>query len=594
MLNRLSNEPVIFMFRKMWAFADGLKLQIIVMWVLAVIARLIWMSPPLIFAAFLNELQNNGVTHSNIYYLLGLLVAIFATDVSGWFFHGPSRVMERSIGYKIDRAYKKYLYNAVMSLPLAWHTDHDSGDTIDKVNKATNSVYDFAKSTFILVGILVRIIASTIVLAYFNIYISVIALIIMLIAIYVLIKFDEVIGPQYKELNIFDNKAQAKVYDALSNVTTIKVLSIEKPILEGIKNTWYASYDKYIHVYKLVEWKWFAGGAFFDFLVLAPVVFYVYYNFSMGNAILVGTVSALYMYLKDYTEVYYNIAGRYDEISIQKSRVYGVKEVEDTFAKLSKVKKKNFANWKNILIKNINFKYDENTDDNSLKIENLNIKKGEKIAIIGESGSGKSTLLKVIHGMYEKAIAEVEIDKKTIKTNFQNLNINSTLVPQEPEVFSASIKENITLLTNFTEQEIEKASRISEFHEVALELPKGYDSVVNEKGVNLSGGQKQRLALSRALLFSKDKEIILLDESTSSVDPINEVKIYKNIFENFPGVTVLASIHKMNLLKYFDRIIILEKGKIKEIGTFQYLLDNNEDFKQSWNEFVLSSSEVIS
>jgi ABC-type bacteriocin/lantibiotic exporter with double-glycine peptidase domain len=271
---------------------------------------------------------------------------------------------------------------------------------------------------------------------------------------------------------------------------------------------------------------------------------------------------------------------------LQKSRVLGVEEIERNFASLSKVKKKNFKDWEKVVIEKLKFKYDESFEADSLNITNFEFKKGEKIALIGESGSGKSTLLKVIHGMYEKASAKVNIDGKTLETNFQDVNLHSTLVPQEPEVFSASIKENITLLTNFSDEEVLRATTMAEFHDVAEELPNKYDSVVNEKGVNLSGGQKQRLALSRALLFSKDKEVILLDESTSSVDPINEVKIYKNIFENFQGVTFLASIHKMNLLKYFDRIVILHKGEIKIEGSFEFVLEHDEDFRKTWEEFV--------
>jgi ATP-binding cassette, subfamily B, bacterial len=119
-----------------------------------------------------------------------------------------------------------------------------------------------------------------------------------------------------------------------------------------------------------------------------------------------------------------------------------------------------------------------------------------------------------------------------------------------------------------------------------LNLPKGLDSVINEKGVNLSGGQKQRLALTRALLFSKNKEIILLDESTSSVDPENEYDIYQNIWQSYKDKTIVASIHKMNLLKLFDRIIIFDRGKIIDEGRFSTLLATNKNFQVMWQDFI--------
>jgi ABC-type multidrug transport system fused ATPase/permease subunit len=543
-------------------------------------------APPAVFAYLLNEIQKNGATESNLYFLVGILVSIFSLAVGGWFFHAPSRIMERSIGYKVDRYFKKYLYNAVFHLPLTWHTDHDSGDTIDKINKATDSMFQFSRGTFIVLNVIIKIIATTAILIYFSLWMAVIAWIFFIITLTVIIKFDNILSPQYKELNVMDNKAQAKVYDGVSNITTVKVLSIEPQILEGIKGSWWLSYKMYMKNKILVECKWFSGSVFFDLLIFLPIIFYIVYNVKIGGVILVGTISAMYMYLKDFQDVYYNIAGSYDDISIQKSRILGVKEIEDNYKKISKVKKKNFKGWEVLRVENLKFKYDENLESHSLDIENLEVRKGEKIALIGESGSGKSTILKVLHGMYERASANVEVGGKSFKTNFVDMNLYSTLVPQEPEVFSASIKENITLLLNFSDNEIESATKMAEFYDVAQGLPKGFDSVVNEKGVNLSGGQKQRLALSRALLFSAEKEIILLDESTSSVDPVNEVKIYKNIFENFPGVTILASIHKMNLLKYFDRIIILENGKIKIHGTFDYLLVHDSEFRLAWDEFV--------
>jgi len=188
--------------------------------------------------------------------------------------------------------------------------------------------------------------------------------------------------------------------------------------------------------------------------------------------------------------------------------------------------------------------------------------------------------------MYENVEARISIDDKEIKkTDLAHIDLASTLVPQEPEVFSASILENLTLLIEFSDEEIQKAIEIAMFTDVVENLPKKLASVINEKGVNLSGGQKQRLALARALLFSAGKKLILLDESTSSVDPINEVKIYQNIFENFKDSTILASIHKMNLLKYFDRILIMESGKIVDQGSFDYLLANNIDFRNSWEEY---------
>ena len=182
------------------------------------------------------------------------------------------------------------------------------------------------------------------------------------------------------------------------------------------------------------------------------------------------------------------------------------------------------------------------------------------------------------------------VDGVKLRKGLHEVDLGTTLVPQEPELFSASIRENITLGIDASSDEILSVTNMAEFTNVYRGLPKGLESKVNEKGVNLSGGQKQRLALARALFFAKDKSIILLDESTSSVDPVNEKKIYQNIFKAFKDKTILASIHKYNLLDQFDRIVMFDEGKIVADGSLPDLLKTNKQFYDSWKSYQDSLS----
>ncbi len=244
-IEKIKQEPIVFMFRKMWEFKEDLRNKILLMWLLSMSSRLVWMIPAFVFGLLINEVSKGNIGE-NLTKIYSLLLALFTAPVVGWLLHGPSRVMERSIGYKLDRHYKSYLYNAVLALPLTWHTDHDSGDTIDRVNKATDSVFQFGRSTSMITSVFIRITGITIILIYFNFYVALLALFFLIIGIYVLLKFDKKLVPQYKEINEFDNKASAKVFDALSNVTTVKVLGIEKPILLGVKNSWWQNYGLYM------------------------------------------------------------------------------------------------------------------------------------------------------------------------------------------------------------------------------------------------------------------------------------------------------------------------------------------------------------
>jgi ABC-type multidrug transport system fused ATPase/permease subunit len=170
-------------------------------------------------------------------------------------------------------------------------------------------------------------------------------------------------------------------------------------------------------------------------------------------------------------------------------------------------------------------------------------------------------------------------------SGFEKISDSISLIPQDPEIFNATIRENITIGIDYNDREIKKLTNIARFTEVVDRLPKGLESSIVEKGVNLSGGEKQRLALSRGLLVSKDKDIILLDELTSSIDFHNELAIYQNIFQTFKKQTIISAVHRLHLLRLFDTIHFFKEGKIIASGSFKELQTTSPQFKQLWDSY---------
>ena len=170
--------------------------------------------------------------------------------------------------------------------------------------------------------------------------------------------------------------------------------------------------------------------------------------------------------------------------------------------------------------------------------------------------------------------------RERAKRAFIVISDSISLIPQDPEIFSTTIRENITLGVDYTDEEIQIFTDMASFTDVVLRLPKGLESNIVEKGVNLSGGEKQRLALARGLLASQDKDIILLDEPTSSVDFHNELQIYENIFSSLPDKTIISSIHRLHLLSLFDTIFFFKDGKIIAQGNLAQLKKSSTDFKK--------------
>lgn len=592
MLNQKSvNESSLFLLKKLWQFAGDKRNKIIIYVSMFIIANCILLLGPIIFGALIGEIQRNGLNVNNVSYVLLLLLAMFGKEFFFFTLHGPARLIERMVAFSTMLNYRRHLLSGILDLRLSWHNEHDSGDTIDKVNKAGEGLFEFGQNVFQIIEIIVKLLGTSLVLLFFSPLIGSLVFICAVISLFVVFQFDKRLVPQYRRLNEFDNKSSAAVFDALSNVTTVKILHIESSVLKGVLARYAAPRTLYRANAVLNEAKWFTGLMLFQAIALVPLGFYIYSKVHMGVVVDAGVLSTLFLYLSELMFVFFRFGSFYEQITVHKNRVANAESLENAFlTRNSLVRTDIKSDWKKLAVNSLSFKYDDESALFNLNRLSFHIKQGERVAVIGESGSGKTTFLKVLHGVYPKASGQLILDdKEPISTSFADIDLKTMLVPQEPEIFSSTIRENITLGIDYDDTKVMQAAQLAAFDIVIMELPKGLDSVINEKGVNLSGGQKQRLALTRALLFAKSKEIILLDESTSSVDPENEFVIYQNIWEAFSGKSIIASIHKMNLLKLFDRIVMFENGRIVDEGTFRELLQKNEHFKAMWDDFIAHS-----
>lgn len=229
--------------------------------------------------------------------------------------------------------------------------------------------------------------------------------------------------------------------------------------------------------------------------------------------------------------------------------------------------------------KDVTFKYEENTVFDAF---NLSIKAGERIGLVGSSGAGKTTFVSLLLRQHDVHGGSICIDGQDIATVTQDsLREHIAVVPQEPMLFHRSIKENIAYGNpHATDEEIIEVAKKAQAHDFISVLPKGYDTLVGERGVKLSGGQKQRVAIARAMI--KNAPILVLDEATSALDSESEVAIQKALHELMEGKTVIAIAHRLSTLREMDRIIVLEKGVVIEEGTHQELVKKKGVYARLW------------
>ena len=224
-------------------------------------------------------------------------------------------------------------------------------------------------------------------------------------------------------------------------------------------------------------------------------------------------------------------------------------------------------------IQNINFHY-PSIPSNVLTDVTLHIKAGEKIAIVGPSGSGKTSLFKLIQRFYDPQSGSISFDGVDIK-QFKLADLRQLIgvVPQDISIFSENALENIRYgKENANDEEVIQASKLASVDEFITRLPDGYQTYLGDRGVRLSGGQKQRIAIARALL--KDPPILLLDEATSSLDAESERLVQQALEVAMKGRTTIVIAHRLATVKKADRIVVIENGRIVEIGDHASLVNN--------------------
>ncbi|PSB62731.1 peptidase C39, partial [filamentous cyanobacterium CCP1] len=220
----------------------------------------------------------------------------------------------------------------------------------------------------------------------------------------------------------------------------------------------------------------------------------------------------------------------------------------------------------------VTFRYDEDSDQNTLQNISFKVEPGQTIAIVGRSGSGKSTLVKLIQGLYHPTQGRVYVDGHDIRhVSPQSLRSQLGVVPQECFLFSGTITENITLhRPDYSLEEVVEVAKLAEAHTFVQSMPLGYNTKVGEHGSSLSGGQRQRIAIARALLGSP--RILVLDEATSSLDTESERRFQHNLAQISRDRTTFIIAHRLSTVRNADCILVIDRGILVEQGNHQALM----------------------
>jgi ATP-binding cassette subfamily B protein len=396
--------------------------------------------------------------------------------------------------------------------------------------------------------------------------------------------YSFIILNKQKKYNILANKAvdyeKANLADIFTNIETVKYFGKEKKV-----KSFFAKIVKATAQAKTKQWhyyRWFDAG---HALILAIGFFFLMYfptiKFINGD-MTIGTLVFIYA-------VYGQIVGPLFNFVHGVRNFYHAMADFDELFKYDKVKndiedKKNAPNLRvkhgNIEFKDITFAYSKRK---ILKDFNLKIKPGERIALVGHSGCGKTTLMKLLYRLYDTDQGQILVDGKNIKEFKQeSLRSELSIVPQECILFDDTIFNNILFSrASAKKDEVLKAIKFAQLDRIIKTFPEKEKTIVGERGIKLSGGEKQRVSIARAILANK--KIIVLDEATSSLDSETEYEIQRSLEKLLKNRTSIIIAHRLSTIMNADRIIVMDKGKIVQIGDHNTLIKKQGQYKKLWN-----------
>ena len=369
-----------------------------------------------------------------------------------------------------------------------------------------------------------------------------------------------------------------------SGINVVKSYGIEATIIKDFDKIADESKEKNIHLQK-------ANALFFPLMVLLIgisnlLVIYVGGKQYINGEIQIGTIIEFMLYVNILTwpvAVVGWVTSTIQQAEASQARINEflkqVPEIQNTNNSSSELKGK-------VTFKEVTFTYDD-TNITALKNISFSVEPGETLVILGKTGAGKSTIIELISRLYDTKIGTVLLDNKPIKeTNLDDVRSQIGFVPQDPFLFSESIEDNIKFgKAAATEEEIIAAAKNADVHKNIVDFPKGYKTILGERGVTLSGGQKQRVSIARAII--KNPKILIFDDCLSAVDTETEEKILSNLAQISKNITTFIISHRVSSAKNADKIIVLEQGKIIQQGTHNQLIAKEGDYKDLYEKQLL-------
>ena len=522
---------------------------------------------------FLHIFNIQGNTH-----ILTLIFIVFVVDgLIGWGSQYLQQYTMANIGYGIILNLRRQMFDHLQKLALSFYDRNEVGRIMSRIQNDVGSLENLLSNGLLLVfADLITIVGIVIIILSMNMKLALITMTVIPLLAVVMIVWQNYSKTAFLRVRTAISIVNANLQENISGARVIQSLSRENVNFQRFDNMNEANFDANVSATRM------AGGLqpIVELLMGAAVALVIIYGGSQAIAgkLLLGDLVGFVLYTQRFFDPIRDLSVWYTEL--QRAMAGGQRIFEVLDAKVEVVDAPNAIQLPTIKgeIKydHVSFQYIEGRE--VLHDINLHINPGETIAFVGTTGAGKSTMVALVDRFYEVSKGSLTIDGYDVRQVAQeSLRNQIGVVLQEPFLFSDTIRQNITYgRENAAEEKMIEAARAVGAHDFIMRLEKGYDTVLQERGSNLSQGQRQLISFARAVL--SDPRILILDEATANIDTQTEVIIQQALKLLLKGRTSLVIAHRLSTIHDASRVVVMENGKIIEIGNHKELIEKKGNY----------------
>ena len=555
------------------------KWHMIAVIILSIIASAMSAVPAWLSKKFVDDVLIGQNKEMFMWIIGGIFIATVIKVISSYY----SEISSNFVTETIKREIKIDIFSHLEKLPISYFKRNKLGDILSKLTNDTTSLGRIGFIIFDMFKEFLTVLILTARMFQVDYILALVSLVLLPLIIRVVRKFTKKIRKYGRERQDTTGRVTAFTQETLSGIFVIKAFNNTNFVIDKYKDLTKEEFEQAYKTTKVKAKVSPINEVITTFMVLL-VVLYGGYQILVAKRItsgdLISFVTALGLMHQPLKRLISKNNDLQDSLpsADRVVEIFDEKVETDVFGEAVEFNEK----IQDIKFENVNYKYDD-SNEYVLKNINLDVKAGEIVAFVGKSGSGKTTLVNLLARFFNTDEGKITVNGVNIKNIHLDTYRNKfAIVPQETFLFGGTIKENISFGKNVSDEEIISAAKMANaYNFIQEDLPNKFETEVGERGALLSGGQKQRIAIARALI--KNPEIMILDEATSALDSESEKLVQEALDSLMEGRTTFVIAHRLSTIVRADKIVVMENGEIKEMGTHSELIAMNGIYKNLYD-----------